>query len=233
MGCNPILQLALQLYYMHQSPIAPSSSPIVEIAKSIKLLKGTKAPSSTRPAASTPSSLLTRRLGRISSTTITTSNNAVFGHLVHAVSDTSGVSYFKFDDNGLTMLLNWRAWATKTSLDHRQHLALGSAAPPYTAADVTRLKDGLRRFAEAIDLEQADREVIATLATTNAVHVSHEPDHVPSTAPPPPALSPTPATPCLESVASEGPPIPVLAPPPAKKVTSRGEGKGKGRKGGG
>ena len=29
MGCYPILQLALQLYYMHHSPIAPSSSPIV------------------------------------------------------------------------------------------------------------------------------------------------------------------------------------------------------------
>ena len=96
---------------------------------------------------------------------------------MHAVNDTSGVSYFKFDDDGLSMLLNWRAWATKTSLDHRQHLALGSAAPPYTAADVTRLKDGLRRFAEAIDLEQADREVIATLGTTNAVVAVEEGIH--------------------------------------------------------
>ena len=128
---------------MNHSPIAPSYSP----AKSIKLLKGTVF----NPA---------RGLAFFAAHAAARADkldydyNAVFGHLVYAVNDTSGVSYFKFDDDGLTMLLNWRAWATKTSLDHRQHLALGSAAPPYT--------DGLRRFAEAIDLEQADREVIAT-----------------------------------------------------------------------
>ena len=163
MGCYPILQLALQLYYMHHSPIAPSSSPIVEIAKSVKLLKGTVF----NPARGLDAFFAAHAAARADK--LDYDYNAVFGHLVHAVNDTSGVSYFKFDDDGLSMLLNWRAWATKTSLDHRQHLALGSAAPPYAAADVTRLNDGLRRFAEAIDLEQADREVIATLGTTNAV----------------------------------------------------------------
>ena len=41
MGCYPILQLALALFYAHHAPITPSASPIVDIAKNVKLTKGT------------------------------------------------------------------------------------------------------------------------------------------------------------------------------------------------
>ncbi len=66
--------------------------------------------------------------------------------------------------------VSWRVWAIHITWEHRERLARG-AWRPTIPADVGTLHNGLRRFADAFDREQADRELQASFGAANYVEV--------------------------------------------------------------
>jgi len=152
LGCYPILQIALHMYYDFHAPIELAVSPLVELARQVKLIKN----SLFSPARGLDAFFTAHAQARRDKVDYDAS--AVYGHLVNAINQASAVSYEYYPTNG-DPPVPWRAWAMKVIRDHQAHLLLGGPAAGYVMRDVNNLRDGLRRFAMAHDREQTSREL--------------------------------------------------------------------------
>ena len=140
-GCYPVLQIALHLFYEHHAPIVVSASPLVELARAVRLFKGTVfSPARGLDAFFTEHAQARRDKLDYDAT-------LVYGHLVNAINQASAISYEYYPANGDEPVA-WRAWAMRTVRDHQRHLLLGGPASGYLSKDVNALRDGLRKFAE-------------------------------------------------------------------------------------
>ncbi len=62
-------------------------------------------------------------------------------------------------------------WAIRITREHHERLARGGVEANYLSADVGTLRNGMRRFADAFDREQADRELQASFGAVHYVEV--------------------------------------------------------------
>ena len=248
MGCYPLLQIALHLYYANHTAISPLVAPIVDAAKAVKLVKN----SVFNPHKGLDAYLAVHAVTRRDK--LDYDAGSVHGHLIRAINEASSVAYTysstDSDDEDIEPLC-WKTWAKRVVKDHRTR----AADSHYLYADVDALTEGLRAFADAWAREQHEMDAGAasvrdcyvgphpSASPTTSLElpptpvpvpstmapVPHLPPQVPASGPPPSSPTPTPPAPVLPANLAhddDGPPIPILDPPPSKKKT---KGKGSGR----
>ena len=164
LGCYPVLQIALHIFYANHVPIEAPSAPMVEAAKAVKLMKG----SAFSPARGLDAFFIVHAQARRDKLDYDAS--AVYNHLIQAIYAASGVSYEYFPPNG-DPPVSWRSWAMRITREHRDKVAKGGLAAGYVPADVDTLRNGLRRFADAFDREQGERELGASFGAAHLVEV--------------------------------------------------------------
>ena len=238
LGCPPLLQIALQLFLKHHAPTSVAQAEIVEIAKNVRLLKG----SAFSPARGLDAFFGAHYTARAQK--LQYDATAVYSHLISAVNAASGMSY-EYCDPATDDVISWKPWATRTCREHRARVEGSSGRTTYSAADVRTLTDALRKFAEAFDREQSERETVAAFGHNSMVVAASrggidgesgldEDDAEVSSAgsvaePEEESLAPTAPAPRQPVVSwphqrheDDGPIIPDIAPPPPKERVQGG-----------
>jgi len=164
LGCYPVLQIALHIFYEYHAPVEASIAPIVEAAKAVRLMKG----SAFSPARGLDAFFVVHAQAR--KDILVYDATAVYGHLIQAINAASGITYEYIPPNGDDPV-SWRIWAMRTVRDHRDKCTKGGLEAMYRPADVDLLRNGMRRFADAFDREQADRELSASFGTAHLVEL--------------------------------------------------------------
>ena len=86
LGCYPVLQIALHIFYEYHAPIEAPTAPIVEAAKAVRLLKG----SAFSPARGLDAFFVVHAQARKDK--LVHDATRVYGHLIRAINAASGIA---------------------------------------------------------------------------------------------------------------------------------------------
>ncbi len=93
LGCYPVLQIALHIFYEYHAPIEAPTAPIVEAAKAVRLMKG----SAFSPARGLDAFFVVHAQARKDK--LVYNATTVYGHLIQAINAASGSSSSVYSRN--------------------------------------------------------------------------------------------------------------------------------------